>query len=56
MAYTFLQIERRRRGQQTLTLPQIRALIQDALTVHYFVSHPTHFQRILALVNTELRI
>ncbi len=40
IAYSFLQHERRRRGQTQLTLPQVRAVIQEVLTAHFFMTQP----------------
>ena len=39
-AYSFLQHERGRRGPTQLTLPRVRAVIQDVLTAHFFMTHP----------------
>lgn len=55
LAYTFLQLERRRRGQQHLTLPRIRAVMQDVLTAHFFVTHPRYLKWMLSLKDVELR-
>ncbi len=40
IAYSFLQSERRRRGHMPLTLPQVRAVIQEVLTAHVFMMQP----------------
>lgn len=56
VAYTFLQVERRRRPRARLTLPQIRAIIQEVLTAHFFVTRPHYLQRMLTLQQVSLRI
>ena len=56
MAYSFLQNERRRRGQTTLTLPRARAIIQEVLTAHFFMTHPHYLKWMLKLKDVELRI
>src|SRR6202040_3104817 len=55
LAYSFLQNERRRRGQTHLTLPRVRAVIQEVLTAHFFMTHPTYFKWMLKLKDVELR-
>jgi SRSO17 transposase len=55
LAYSFLQNERRRRGQTQLTLPRVRAVIQEVLTAHFFMTHPTYFKWMLKLKDVELR-
>jgi SRSO17 transposase len=55
IADSFLQNERRRRGQTHRTLPRVRAVIQDVLTVHFFMTHPHYLQWMLKLKEVELR-
>jgi SRSO17 transposase len=40
IAYCFLQVERQRRPARDLTLPRVRAIIQEVLTAHLFVTRP----------------
>jgi SRSO17 transposase len=56
IAYSFLQNERRRRGQTHLTLPQVRAVIQEVLTAHFFMTQPGYFKWMLKLKDVRLRI
>lgn len=56
IAYSFLQSERRRRGQTHLTLPQVRAVIQEVLTAHFFMTQPQYLKWMLKLKDVELRI
>ena len=53
--YSFLQNERRRRGQTHLTLPRVRAVIQEVLAAHFFMTHPNYFKWMLNLKDVELR-
>jgi SRSO17 transposase len=55
IAYSFLQKERRRRGQTLLTLPQVRAVIQEVLTAHFFMTQPHYLKWMLKLKEVELR-
>jgi SRSO17 transposase len=55
LAYSFLQIERRRRGQTDLTLPRVRAIIQEVLTAHFFMTQPHYLKWMLKLKDVELR-
>ena len=55
LAYSFLQTERRRRGQTPLTLPQVRAVIQEVLTAHFFMTQPHYLKWMLKLKEVELR-
>jgi SRSO17 transposase len=55
IAYSFLQIERRRRGQTHLTLPRVRAVIQEVLTAHFFMTQPHYLKWMLKLKDVELR-
>jgi len=56
IAYSFLQHERRRRGQTALTLPRVRAIIQEVLTAHFFMTQPGYFKWMLKLKDVRLRI
>lgn len=56
LAYAFLQIERRRPGQRHLTLPRVRAVIQEVLTAHFFITQPHYLDWMLKLKEVELRI
>ena len=56
VAYTFLQLERRQRPSRTLTLPHVRAIIQEVLTAHFFITRPHYLQRMLKLQQVSLRI
>jgi SRSO17 transposase len=56
IAYSFLQSERRRRGQTQLTLPQVRAVLQEVLTAHFFMTQPQYLKWMLKLKDVELRI
>jgi SRSO17 transposase len=55
LAYSFLQTERRRRGQTHLTLPRVRAVIQEVLTAHFFMTQPNYLKWMLKLKDVELR-
>lgn len=56
VAYSFLQVERQRRPSRDLTLPRVRAIIQEVLTAHLFVTRPHYLQRMLKLQQVSLRI
>jgi len=56
VAYTFLQVERQRRPARDLTLPRVRAILQEVLTAHLFVTRPHYLQRMLKLQQVSLRI
>ena len=56
LAYTFLQRERQRRANQGLTLPQVRAIVQEILTAHFFITHPDYLKWMFKLKDVELRI
>jgi SRSO17 transposase len=56
VAYTFLQVERQRRPSPHLTLPRVRAILQEVLTAHLFVTRPHYLQRMLKLQQVSLRI
>ena len=55
LAYSFLQLERRRRGQTRLTLPRVRAVMQEVLTAHFFMTQPHYLKWMLELKEIELR-
>jgi SRSO17 transposase len=55
LAYSFLQLERRRRGQTHLTLPRVRAVIQEVLTAHFFMTQPHYLTWMLKLKDVEMR-
>ncbi len=56
LAYSFLQMERRRRGQTHLTLPRVRAIIQEVLTAHFFMTQPHYLKWMLKLKDVKLQI
>jgi SRSO17 transposase len=56
LAYIFLQRERQRRANQGLTLPQVRAIVREILTAHYFITHPDYLKWMFKLKDVELRI
>lgn len=56
IAYSFLQNERRRRGQTSLTLPQVRAVMTEVLCAHFFITQPHYLDWMLKLKKVELRI
>lgn len=56
IAYSFLQSERRRRGQTHLTLPLVRAVIQEVLTAHFFMTQPHYLKWMLKLKDVKLQI
>jgi SRSO17 transposase len=55
IAYSFLQNERRRRGQTHLTLPRVRAVVTEVLTAHFFMTQPHYLDWMLKLKEVELR-
>ena len=55
IAYSFLQNERRRRRQTHLTLPRVRAVIQEVLTAHFFMTQPHYLKWMLTLKDVEMR-
>ncbi len=55
IAYTFLQNERRRRRQTDLTLPRVRAIIQEVLTAHFFMTQPHYLKWMLKLKDVEMK-
>ena len=56
LAHTFLQRERQRRQHRGLTLPQARAIVQEILTGHFFITQPHYLNWMLKLKDVELRI
>lgn len=56
IAYSFLQSERCRPGQTSLTLPRVRAVITEVLTAHFFMTQPHYLDWMLRLKKVELRI
>ena len=56
IAYTWLQQERRRGLARAPTLPLVRAVIQEILTAHFFVTTPGYLERMLKLREIQLRI
>jgi SRSO17 transposase len=56
LAYTWLQQERRRGLRGAPTLPVVRAVIQEILTAHCFVTTPGYLERMLKLREFPLRI
>ena len=55
LAYTFLQVERQRHPSRTLTLPRVRAILQEVLTAHLFVTRPHYLHRMLKLQQVSLQ-
>jgi hypothetical protein len=51
VAYAFLQCEHQRRRNHGLTFPQVRAVVTDILTAHYFITHPRYLDLMLNLRN-----
>ena len=56
LAYAWLQDERRRLRARPLTLPVVRAVIQEILTAHFFITQPHYLELMLKLKQVELRI
>jgi SRSO17 transposase len=56
LAYAWLQQERRRGLARAPTLPVVRAVIQEILTAHFFVTTPGYLERMLKLREFQLRI
>jgi hypothetical protein len=56
LAYTFRQSERTKRQHRGLTLPKVRAVIQDILSAHYLITHPQQLKWRLDLRKVELRL
>jgi hypothetical protein len=43
-------------GQTHLTLPRVRAVIQEVLTAHFFMTQPHYLKWMLKLKDVEMRI
>ena len=56
LAYSFLQGERRQRRRTGVTLPQVRAVMQEVLTAHLFITRPKYLTWMLKLKDVSLRI
>jgi SRSO17 transposase len=56
LAYSFLQGERRQRPRLRLTLPHVRAVMQDVLTAHFFITQPRYLKWMLKLKDVNLRL
>jgi SRSO17 transposase len=56
LAYSFLQGERRQRSRTRLTLPHVRAVVQDVLTAHFFITQPQYLKWMLKLKDVNLRL
>lgn len=55
LTYNFLQTERRR-ADERLTFPAVRAIVQEVFTAYLFAQRPQYLERIEALRSVELRI
>ena len=55
VAVAVFLVESRRRGQTDLTLPQVRAVIQEVLTAHFFMTQPHYLKWMLTLKEVEMR-
>jgi len=56
LAYAWLQQERERTGARTPTLPVVRAVIQEILTAHFFITRRGYLEMMLKLKEIELLI
>jgi SRSO17 transposase len=56
LAYTWLQVERRRSTKRLPTLPIARAVITEILTAHFFVTQPHYLDTMLKLRDFQLRV
>jgi hypothetical protein len=56
LAYAWLQHERERTGARTPTLPVVRAVIQEILTAHFFITRRGCLEMMLKLKEIELLI
>jgi SRSO17 transposase len=56
LAYTWLQVERRRSATRLPTLPIARAVFTEILTAHFFVTQPHYLETMLKLRDFQLRI
>lgn len=56
LAYAWLQQERERTGARAPTLPVVRAVIQEILTAHFFITRRGYLEMMLKLKEIELLI
>ena len=56
LAHAFLQRERQRRQNRGLTLPQARAIVQEILTGHFFITQPHYLALDAEAKDVQLRI
>jgi len=56
VAYAWLQQERQRAGARAPTLPVVRAVIQEILTAHFFITQRGYLDTMLKLKDIELLI
>jgi SRSO17 transposase len=56
LAYAWLQEERERTGARAPTLPVVRAVIQEILTAHFFITRRGYLELMLKLKKIELLI
>ncbi len=56
LAYSFLQGERRQHRRTGVTFPQVRAVMQDVLTAHLFLTQPRYLRWMLELKDVNLRL
>jgi SRSO17 transposase len=56
LAYAWLQHERERAGTRAPTLPVVRAVIQEILTAHFFITRRGYLELMLKLKEVELLI
>jgi SRSO17 transposase len=56
LAYAWLQQERERTGERAPTLPVVRAVIQEILTAHFFITRRGYLETMLKLKEIELLI
>ena len=56
LAYAWLQQERERAGARAPTLPVVRAVIQEILTAHFFITRRGYLELMLKLKKIELLI
>lgn len=56
LAYAWLQQERERAGPRAPTLPGVRAVIQEILTAHFFITRRGYLEMMLKIKEIELLI
>lgn len=56
LAYAWLQQDRQREGARAPTLPVVRAVIQEILTAHFFITRRGYLEMMLKLKEIELLI